>query len=66
MKFKKGDKVLVYGYAERDPNDSLRLERDWPYAYYRGAEATVCREVLDDELTVKFKNSRHMAEVHPM
>lgn len=62
MKFKKGDKVHVYGYTKRDPREPKRLQ---PMAYRRGNCATVVALCCDDEVWVRLEGGFE-TEVHPM
>lgn len=62
-KFKKGDKVHVYGYTKRDPREPQKLQ---PMAYRRGNWATVISAYCDDEILVKFSSGGFETEVHPM
>ena len=71
MKFKKGDKVKVYGLVnlERKPRNST-----YPYTYLSGTEARVSHVVYpNSELTLKFnkkdfqiKLESYECEAHPM
>lgn len=58
MKFKKGDKVQVYGHVTQDEGRPL---------YMRGAEAKVIMIIDGDEILVKFtRRDLDETEVHPM
>ncbi len=65
MKYKVGDKVKVYGGAERDKNDPNYPAI--PVAYHRGTRGTVLDVTAEDEMNVRIRKypKSYWVTVHP-